>query len=169
MTVRKPNRLKNFDYSASAIYFVTVCTKNKTNALGRIIEGENHKNKQGIIAEYQWLWLEEHFPYVILDEFIVMPNHLHGIISIDTDYYLTKVSEKSPKAKIKSLSELVGAFKTTSSRLIHEAGFKEFSWQRSFYDRIIRNEKELNNIRQYIFYNPVKWAWDKEDFENLKL
>jgi REP element-mobilizing transposase RayT len=89
-----------------------------------------------------------------------MPNHFHGIIIIDPSLITSDI-------KIKSLSELIGAFKTTSSKIIHSTGLEVFCWQKSFYDRIIRNEKELLKIRQYIHNNPLKWEIEKNNPSNL--
>lgn len=111
--------------------------------------------------------MKERYPYVDLDEFIIMPNHIHGIIIINDSSCRDK-SRPVPTAgiKIKSLSQLVGAFKTTSSKLIHENGLEKFAWQRSFYDHIIRNEKSLTQIRNYIRYNPMKWGEDRNNLKN---
>ena len=115
-----------------------------------------------------------------------MPNHLHGILAIVNvgtgrdlsnnnppnqiggtrrDLYNNKRSNE--KSKIKPLSQIIGAFKTTSSKIIHETGLTEFTWQRSYYDHIIRDEKSLNNIREYILQNPQKWELEKENVENM--
>ncbi len=87
----------------------------------------------------------------------MMPNHLYVLLLIVGN------GRDRPLRKIKSLSELIGAFKTTSSKLIHMAGLKDFHWQRSFYDHVIRGEKELREIREYIVNNPKKWELDTEN------
>jgi REP element-mobilizing transposase RayT len=110
-------------------------------------------NEFGIIVNNQLQWLENQYPYVLLHHYIVMPNHIHAIIEID--------SMKTNSIKIKSLSELMGAFKTTSSKLIHLAGFPDFQWQRSFHDHIIKDEKSYLNISNYIETNPERWEDDK--------
>ena len=111
-------------------------------------------NDYGQIAQKQWFWLGEQYPYIVLHAFVVMPNHIHGIIEIDR-------SQCSSLNKIKSLSELIGAYKTTVSKQIHLAGLMEFKWQRSFPDQIIRDEKSYVKISQYIVNNPKKWGKDK--------
>ena len=108
----------------------------------------------GIIVQNRLLWLEKQYPYVIIDNFIVMPNHVHAIIEIDSLLTLDK------EIKIKSLSSLIGAFKTTSSKFIHETGFLDFSWKRSFYDHIIRSQNSYLNISNYINSNPENWEKD---------
>ena len=157
---RQSMRLKDYDYSQDGYYFVTICVKNKTEYFGEIINGKMILNEYGEIAKKQWLWLAEQYDYVKLDEWIIMLNHLHGILIIEND------SDQQMR-KIKPLSELIGAFKTTSSNLIHQNGLSEFQWQRNYYDRIIRNEKELAKIRKYIFENPLKWELDRNNPENL--
>jgi len=120
-----------------------------------VTRNQNHKkmilNSKGEIAEQQWFWLGNQYPYVVLHAFVVMPNHIHGILEIDSG----KVEEGS--MKIKPLSELMGAFKTTSSKLIHLSGYKEFKWHRSFHDHIIRSKMAYKNISKYIETNPLRW------------
>ncbi|TYB79951.1 hypothetical protein ES674_08380 [Bizionia myxarmorum] len=173
MKDRKRNRLKGYDYSQDNLYFVTICVKDRICCFGKIIEeldfGETSNdlsvcegalqyriqlNEYGIIVKERLLWLETQYPYVILDNFVVMPNNVHAVIEIDS----LKISDKV--VKIKSLSSLVGAFKTTSSKLIHETGFLDFSWQRSFHDHIIRTQSSYQNISNYIDLNPQKWQQD---------
>lgn len=131
-----------------------------------LIEPKMVLNEIGIIANEQWLWLEKQYEYVVLHEFIVMPNHMHGIIEINTveicrDMSDTGTGHDLSLHKIKSLSELIGAYKTTTSKKIHLSGHTEFSLQRSFYDHIIRNEKSYEKISQYILANPNVWEKDK--------
>ncbi len=118
-------------------------------------------NEYGKIAEKQWYWLGEQYPYVVLHAFVVMPNHIHGIIEINRNIVGTGHDHIRQQLKIKSLSELMGAYKTTVSKQIHLAGFKEFAWQRSFYEHIIRDKKSFKTIAAYITRNPAKWDQDK--------
>ncbi len=123
-------------------------------------------NEYGKIAEKQWYWLAEQYPYVVLHEFVVMPNHVHGIIEIYRGHIVGTGRDPSlQQIKIKSLSELMGAYKTTVSKQIHLSGFIKFAWQRSFYEHIIRNEKSLETISEYITSNPLNWEHD--DFYNM--
>jgi putative transposase len=112
-------------------------------------------NDYGKIAGQQWRWLGEQYPYIVLHEFVVMPNHIHGIIEINRSLITS-----SDSIRIKSLSELMGAYKTTVSKQIHLAGFIEFKWQRSFYEHIIRDEESFETISDYILNNPVNWEQD---------
>jgi REP element-mobilizing transposase RayT len=120
-------------------------------------------NAYGKIAEQQWYWLAEQYRYIVLHEFIVMPNHMHGIIEINRNAAGT--GRDLSLRKIKSLSELMGAYKTTASKHIHLAGYVEFAWQRSFHDHIIRDEKSYERISNYIIDNPK--TWDKDKFFNV--
>ena len=112
-------------------------------------------NHYGEIARNQWNWLSEQYRYVVLHAFIVMPNHIHGIIEINRSRI------KSNPIKIKPLTELIGAYKTTVSKQIHLAGFIEFKWQRSFFEHIIHDEKSFETITEYIINNPVNWKHDE--------
>lgn len=151
MKHRKPNRLPNFDYTANKLYYVTINTEHKKCFFGHVSDKIMHKNKGGDIVEEQWYWLEEQYSYITLHSFIVMPNHVHGIIEINS-------SGVDNNVRIKSLSQLIGAFKTTTSRLIHLDYDESFGWQRSFHDHIIRNMYEYQNIRDYIVTNPERWG-----------
>ena len=108
----------------------------------------------GKIVEEQIIWLQEQYLYVAIHNYIIMPNHLHLILEIDS------LVVKDNSVKIKSLSSLIGAFKTTSSKNIHKNGFENFAWQRSFHDHIIRNTNAYDNIYTYIDLNPQKWHQD---------
>lgn len=163
---RKPNRLKAHDYYLPGYYFITICTKNKGNVLGRVIDKEVILNKFGKIILNNWQKLSKMYSYCELDYFQIMPDHFHTILIINS---VGTSRDLSLQVKTKSLSSLIGVFKTTSSKEIHLTGFKEFKWQRSFYDRIIRNEKELYHIRKYIQENPLMWDIEKNISKNLSL
>jgi REP element-mobilizing transposase RayT len=166
---RKRNRLQHYDYSTPGWYYVTICTDKMEQHFGEVINGRMKLNNRGKIVDVWWSWLSEQYLYCELDEYIIMPNHFHGIIIINSVNVVTSRDlSLRENTKIKSLSELIGAFKMKSSKEIHLAGNKTFKWQRSFYDRIIRNNKELFNIRKYIQENPLKWELEK-DGENLEM
>lgn len=130
-------------------------------------ESEMILNAYGIIANNQLEWLEIQYPYVELHCYKVMPNHIHAIIEIDSlkinPIHKTDTDQlDSEDIKIKSLSEIMGAYKTTSSKLIHKSDYEAFAWHRSFHDHIIRDEKSYHNIVNYIENNPN--CWDKDKF-----
>jgi REP element-mobilizing transposase RayT len=166
MKNRKRNRMKGFDYSSDNLYFVTICVQDRLCYFGDIDEGTGRDlsvhnpnilnkiiklNAFGIIVKERLCWLEKQYPYVVLHSHVIMPNQVHAIIEIDS----LNVLDKS--IKIKLLSSLIGALKTTSSKLIHEAGFLDFSCHRSFHDHIIRTQNAYQNISNYIAMNPQKW------------
>lgn len=159
---RKSIRLKGYDYTLPGYYFITICSNKRIEWLGVINDGRMELNRYGQIIQQQWQWLEEQYKYVKLDEFTVMPNHIHGIIIINDDVG----DGRDRPLRTKSIPSLIGAFKTTSSKLIHQNNLPEFKWQRSFYDHIIRNDKSLYRIREYIINNPINWF---EDEENKKI
>ena len=192
MKHRKPNRLKGYDYSSDNLYFVTSCVQNMICCFGDIVgtgrdlsfhddfigtglalslqEPQMILNDYGKIADQQWYWLGQQYPYINLYEFIVMPNHMHGIIEIDVGTgrdlsgngdFIRTGPDLTLSGKIKSLSELMGAYKTTVSKQIHQLGYAGFSWQRSFYDHIIGDEKSYERISNYIINNPNSWGGDK--------
>jgi REP element-mobilizing transposase RayT len=156
MRERKLNRKKGYDYSNNGIYFITSCIHKRMHLFGKIEHEKMELNDFGEIAQKQWEWLAKQYPYVILHNFVVMPNHIHGLIEIDDNLICTD-------QKIKPLSQLMGAYKTTVSKQIHLLGNAQFKWQRSFHDRIVRNRTQFNNINNYITNNPKKW-----DDDNLK-
>lgn len=168
---RKPNRLRGFDYSSPNQYFVTINTKNRVQHFGVIKDKEMVLNEFGLIVYKQWKWLAERYPYVKLHAFVVMPDHFHGIIQItnnDSKYLGNLAFKKNENCssenpqKIKYLSELIGAFKTTSSKQIHLQGNKDFIWHRSFHDSIIRSYLAFYAISIYIKNNPKNWGKSKK-------
>lgn len=155
MENRKLNRLKDFDYTQENIYFVTTCTQNKICYFGEILNNKMILNQNGNIIQNQIDWIINQYKYFVIHHYVIMPNHIHLLCQI-------KINENMIiNTKIKSLSELIGAFKTTSSKQIHLAGNKEFRWQRSFHDHIVRNDKSYNFIHNYITNNPLSWELDK--------
>lgn len=160
--------MKGYDYSKDNLYFVTICVQDRVCCFGEVVESRDlleakipsglknsmQLNRSGDIAKKRLEWLEQQYQYVVLHAFIVMPNHVHAIIEID------RLRVTGEPVKIKSLSELVGAFKTTSSKLIHIAGLKSFKWQRSFHDHIIKTDRAFKNISNYIETNAERWHKD---------
>jgi REP element-mobilizing transposase RayT len=152
MRKRKPVRLKNYDYSQEGYYFVTICVKDRACWFGEIAGQVMQANNHGKIALTCWHDLPNHYPHVGLDLFVIMPNHVHGIVCI-----VGNGLKPFPTAKRHGLSEIIRAFKTFSSRRINESlkSGEKFQWQKSFYEHVIRNEKSLQQIREYIVQNPL--------------
>jgi REP element-mobilizing transposase RayT len=157
MKRRKRIRLEGFDYSSDGLYFVTTCIKRRKCYFGKVEYGEMRLNEYGKIAYKQWKWLDGQYPYIKVHRFVVMPNHVHALIEINRGFL---EREAQSTIKIKPITELMGAYKTTSSKQIHLAGLNEFAWQRSFHDSIVRAEAHLWRITDYIANNPKKWAED---------
>jgi len=175
---RRSIRLKDYNYSWPGFYFVTICVKDKDCCLGKIVEYDNFLDgptviltKLSEIVRDIWRSIPNHHPKTELDEFIIMPNHLHGIIIINDDYGRgdaciapTRFFEKQPAG---SLSTIVGSFKSEVSKRIHLLKeWKNFIWQRNYYEHIIRDEISLEKIRNYIIDNPRKWYDDIENPNN---
>jgi len=168
---RRSIRLKGYDYSKNGAYFVTICSHHHECIFGRISNGTMQLNTFGNIVQKCWIDLPIHYLNIRLDEFVIMPDHVHGIIFIenDPDYHVgagfKPAPTKNPKTKKHGLPEIIRALKTFSAQRINEIRNTPGQpvWQRSFIDRIIRDENELTRIRQYITNNPLKWQFDKEN------
>ena len=165
---RRSIRLKGYDYTSDGAYFVTICVDKGQCVLGDIKDGVVQLTRFGEITWESWLWLETEYPYVQLDESIVMPNHLHGIIIIGKGLGTggsrsTGGSRTAPTVKRKPLGRLIGAFKTVSTKEINNIRGVDGVrfWQRNYHEHIIRNERALNVIRAYIRNNPLNWELDK--------
>jgi REP element-mobilizing transposase RayT len=137
----------NDPHSSNSIHFNEE-EKNETDEI------QMNLNEYGQIAKNQMHWLEEQYPYVVIHCFVIMPNHVHAILEIDKSLVPYK------EIKIKSVSELIGAYKTTSSKHIRLKGLLSFAWQRSFHDHIIRNAISYERIFNYIESNPLRWHAD---------
>ena len=165
---RKHTRLQEYDYSNSAYYYVTICTQGKRKTFGNIIDFSMKLNQFGKIVKQCWCDLPKHYSNCEIDYYVIMPDHFHGILIIDNS---REGSMTLPGTKRHGLSEIIRAFKSFSAKKINESLNKEkvFHWQKSFYDRIIRNEKELFQIRRYIEQNPLKWEIENESHDNLEI
>ena len=167
---RRSIRLKEYDYASTGAYFVTLCVREWANVLASIEDEKVILSDFGRIARNCWLNIEERGTSVSLDEFVIMPNHMHGIILIDNDDLGRGGSRTAPTEIPKPLGRLIGAFKTTSTKQINitrgAAGVP--IWQRNYYEKIIRNDKMLSAIRAYIRANPSNWDQDPENPQYAK-
>ncbi len=174
---RRSIRLKDYDYSNAGAYFVTICTQNRECLFGEIRNGVMELNQYGCIVKNCWNDLINHYFFAELDTHTIMPNHMHGIINITDTVGVVgagfKPAPTEPTApaltgKRHGLSEIVRALKTFSSRRINKLRNRPGVpvWQRNYYERIIRNEKGMNKIKEYIINNPLQWDLDKENPEN---
>ena len=179
---RRSIRLKGYDYSQAGAYFVTTVTQDRECQFGEIAEDDFRPNSAGEMIARWWQELPNKFPSVELDEYVIMPNHFHGIIVIVEDKGSKEgehVGSPQPGAPQPGapqqrphapLSQIVQWFKTMTTneyiRGVKQCGWPQFRgklWQRNYYERIIRDESELALIRKYIAENPVKWALDQEN------
>ena len=179
---RRSIRLKGYDYAQPGAYFVTIVTQDRACLFGAVADGEVQLNNAGQIAKAAWDELPARFPSVRLDAFIVMPNHVHGIIMVGAQFI---APQKTPPTNVgaqfivppdgfgatnpgvmnhaPTLGEMVRAYKAASTRLIRQAGTTDFAWQRNYYEHVVRDEESLNRIRQYVLDNPARWAFDHEN------
>lgn len=162
---RRSIRLQGYDYSSAGAYFVTLCTHNKECLFGSITNDEKMQlNSLGKSIVTSWQWLVKQYAYVDLDEWVVMPNHMHGIIIIADNLG----SQATSTDQRKSLGELIGAFKAVSTKhinIIRNTPSKQL-WQRNYWEHVVRNEQTLNNIREYIVNNPTQWKFDQLNLEH---
>lgn len=171
-------RWKHWDYSSDAGYFITICTVNREHFFGEIVDGEMKLNELGKMAERCWMEIPNHFPFATLDQFVVMPNHMHGILFIlkpnpvETQNLasLPCRAEQPPKwtpnkfgPQSKNLASIIRGYKIGVTKFAKQNNI-HFSWQPRYHDRVIRNEPELERIRKYIFDNPANWESDRNNF-----
>jgi putative transposase len=172
---RRSIRLANYDYSSSGLYFVTLCTHDRAVLFGEISSGQPLLNAIGQMAEFWWKRLPEKFPGLLLEEFVVMPNHLHGLLA------LTNLPEAGrpghpaaplPQVQPPALSRVLQWFKTMTTnanfRGVRQAGWPVVRgklWQRTYYEHIVRSSGAAHRIAAYILENPERWAVDVENPE----
>ena len=191
MRVRRPRRLGAYDYAQDGAYSVTICTDWREHLFGTVTDGRMKVNAAGRAVERVWEGLPEHYPHVELDVFVVMPNHVHGIVvlvggeSVGSSDSVPGVgsvidgsraeeagwkpapTKKGAPTKRHGLSEVVRGFKTYSGRRVNEVrGTRGVAvWQRGFYEHVVRNEEDMNRIRQYFQENPLRWSLKRENWE----
>jgi REP element-mobilizing transposase RayT len=196
---RQSIRFRDFDYSSNGAYFVTICAQGRECLFGNICDGEMELNEVRRMVESIWQAVPHRYTNVVLDEFMIMPNHFHGIIILndigrrgdtlcspafdvglpagDQIQNQGKHQQNQGEHKVRpygtlenSLGRIMQAFKSLTSveyvRGVNDNNWQPFPgrlWQRNYYERIIRDEAELNAARKYITENPMKWAEDKEN------
>lgn len=166
---RQSTRLAGHDYASEALYAVTICAQNRALVFGTIDHARMSLNAAGDMTERWWLAIPERFPGVELDAYVVMPNHLHGIVAISHGEEPTQLTQTT-ESESHSLTDIIAWFKTMSTneyiRNVHTAGWEPFDrrlWQRSFYDTLIRSDRHLDRARAYIDANPWNWHNDEEN------
>ena len=171
MTTRlRSIRLKGHDYARSGAYFVTICTRNRQTLFGEIVSDKMRASAFGDIVQAYWYEISEHFPHVEVDTFVIMPNHIHGILVFLTvgarhavPLQDTRWDEQFGKPIPGSLPTIMRSFKSVCTRKINimRDSPGEKVWQRNYYEHIIRTETSLNEIRRYIQDNPARWHLDR--------
>jgi REP element-mobilizing transposase RayT len=171
-------RLKEWDYSNPWYYYVTINTKDHKCWFGKVKDGKMILDESGMLVKEEWERTGEIRKNIDLDYYVIMPNHIHGIIVINEVAETTGSvvsNDLSPTCKnsetmqrivsttlqANSLGSIIGQFNSICAKRIHKNSCENFAWQSGFYDRIIRNEKELYNIRKYIEENPIRWEIEK--------
>ncbi len=161
-------RLEGWDYSATGYYFVTICTHGRECCLGEVVAGEMHLSGAGMIVMEEWQNTARIRENITLDEWVVMPNHLHGIIVITGAPH-----RETPHRGVStggwrsgSLGAIIGQFKSVCTKRIRADGF-DFAWQTRYFDRVIRSEPALQEVREYIRKNPLRWELDLNNPKNL--
>jgi len=158
-------RLKGYDYRTPGYYFVTICAKDRRHYFGEIQQGKALLSAIGQIADQNWRAISEHFPHVVVDEFVIMPNHVHGILrimdnNVETQNFASLPSyENQFGPQSRNLSSVVRGYKMSVKKWAKTIGI-DFSWQPRFHDHVIRDDRALYQIRQYIRQNPTAWQTD---------
>ncbi|RUR86034.1 transposase [Chlorogloeopsis fritschii PCC 9212] len=169
-------RLPNRDYAANGWYFVTICTRDRTCFFGDVVAEKIQLSDIGQIAQQYWAEIPSHFEHTDIDTYIIMPNHVHGIVVIDrppnveTRNFASLQSEETNKfgpLKPGSLQAVIHAYKASVTRWCRKNSQEHFSWQPRFYEHIIPADDSIDRIREYIANNPFKWEDDKDNPENL--
>ena len=165
---RRSVRLTGYDYSQAGAYFITTCVQDRMLLFGEVVDGEMRLNEYGEIVRREWERTGKIRQDVGIDAFVIMPNHFHGIIVIDPGrgtLQRAPTTERFGKPTSNTIPTIVRLFKSTTTRQINEhRGTPSIAvWQRNYYEHMVRSEKSLNRIRQYIADNPLQWAMDREN------
>ncbi len=167
---RRSLRLQNYDYSQPGYYFVTICVRQRKCLLGEVKNGLMNLSALGKLVQSTWEQLPEFYPGVELDAFVVMPNHLHGIIALNVGAGPRACPPGHPRggAPTMSLPDVVQRFKSISTHQYFQEFSKNksskspsFLWQRNYYEHVIRRDESLGSIRKYIEENHLKWDLDE--------
>ena len=170
---RQSIRLKNYNYSKSGAYFVTITVDSEGETFGKIKEGRVELNRAGELVKKEWMDLPRKFINVKLDKFVIMPDHFHGIVILDNkkEGLINQAPTRKKdwiliKDKNDTLGKIIRAFKAKTAKLIHDNGSKDFKWHRNYYDHIVRDEKDFFAVKNYIRNNPSNWEIEKHNKHN---
>ncbi|MDO9011936.1 MAG: hypothetical protein Q7U78_09045 [Gallionella sp.] len=159
---RRSIRLRGYDYSQAGMYFITICTHDRLPLFGKIVDEKMMPNEMGIMAEKYWCAIPDHFPWAMLDEFIVMPNHVHGIITIGANHVgANNHLPLQPKhGTSRTIGSIVRGFKIGVTKWFRANTDVHVVWQHNYYEHIIRDEEAYLKIAEYIQTNPQRWEED---------
>jgi REP-associated tyrosine transposase len=164
---RRALRLRGFDYAQPGLYFVTVCTHNRERLLGEVEGGQMRLSEAGRIVERIWWELPGRFPSVSTDAFVVMPNHVHGVIVLGASRAGVPkgAASSAPTNDWPALGRVVRAFKSLSGIEVNRRLKRRGPplWQRNYYEHVIRDGEDLAGVRTYIADNPLRWDQDPEN------
>jgi len=159
--------LLDYDYTTPGAYFVTIGTQNRGCLFGEILDGQLRLNELGRIVSEEWLRTAAIRSSIAIDEFIVMPNHFHGLLLINCRGTARRAPtvERFGKPVSGSLPTIIRSFKSAVTRRINQyrKTFGRLLWQRGYYERVVRNNEELNSLRKYIMDNPAQWFFDEKN------
>jgi len=158
-------RLTHHNYSSPGSYFITICTFKRESCFGEIVDNTFQGNELSTICTTCWFDLPNHYDNCELDSFVIMPNHVHGIVIIKNDCRDGACPVSTIKHK-NILGHIVGSFKSAVTKYVNMTNIP-FHWQSRFYDHVIRNEEELHKIREYIANNPMNWKEDRNNINNI--
>jgi putative transposase len=172
---RRSIRLRGYDYSQAGAYFVTICAWKKECLLsGEILNAETRPTEFGQMVIECWHAIPAHFPHAACDKFVVMPNHIHGIVFMVVARHaapLQTTREQFAKPVSGSLPTIIRSFKSSVTKQINRMRNTPVTpvWQRNYYEHVISDEKELQSIREYIMNNPMQWELDDENPIKLRI
>lgn len=163
MKMRRSMRLGNYDYRRSGVYFVTLCTYRFAHVFGQIVDGNVELNDLGRLVEEEWTRTALIRPSVDTDLFVVMPNHLHGLLFLRETTPSDGVSSGAATLRANSLGSIIGQFKSIVTKRSRSLAVPPGGpiWKRNYYDHIVRNQPSLDRIRRYIIANPARWQEDE--------
>jgi REP element-mobilizing transposase RayT len=161
-SANKPIRLPHFNYDWPNQFFITICAQYRNHLFGDVKQGIMHLSEFGKIAHQCWQEIPQHFPEIDIDEFIIMPDHIHGILIFNPpknkSAVLGRHACQEPLPQHQKLSVIIGSFKSAVSKRIRSIDpYLHQIWQKSFYDKLIRTDNQLALVRRYIKNNPQNW------------
>jgi REP element-mobilizing transposase RayT len=173
---RRSIRLSGYDYTSAGLYFITICCHDRTRLFGDVVNGKMVLNDGGMITNEFWLNIPDHFPHAVLHEYVIMPNHVHGIVELIGGLGDAKIEmgggdpvgaknfspqrPTRPRGTARTIGSIVRGFKIGVTKWFRSNTNVHDVWQRNYFDRIIRNERSHQAISRYIIRNPANWSAD---------